>query len=520
MANLHILGGDLDQIKSLLQNATTGVWSSDCVSAFSPEFMPGILDKQARALSKKITQPVLSAWIFDSDAVGLSIFQAGKCVASHVLDPEGHGKMGNISLFCQTWQIPKEDEARLRAIWKKGNAEDQLYLTSLLMGLPLYHDSQILPEKVYQRDVDTVDQWISERPTLPRIKNKAKVELIQELPEFRFQGVWPVACPFYVSIDPYDKPYTYDSYHLWKSQPDGTIREIWSAEYESFLNFFASSTRMICVNSMTKAVQYDSDGLLPVGQPLANHVQLLDDGRILAHELSDHDTYTLSCHKPDGGILWSRKDLSRAEHGLAWNDREIILKKHSKEALKIIRISLATGETIEELDSPIGLNAHQIVWHNNAWWITHDGHILKDGVWNTKGKHKLTKLDKNFRIIAEADLPSFTQEIFFDGLYLCYVYIFQDRILAFDRDYLTLEYSLQDKSFLAPLGFDDKFLERRFWMQRNGSTVEAWDNILTKAVSRHRLKGEIIGHHLDSEENVCVATWDEKKSVFRVYRLF
>lgn len=523
LGNIHILGAGIDQIKACIPDAVTGVWSSDSVSVFSPDYMPGLVDKQARALSKKIPQPVLSAWIFDSDAVGFSIFQAGKCIVSHILDSEGPGKMGNIPLFCQTWQLPKEDEARLRAIWKKGNAEDQLCLTALLMGLPLYHDSQVLPEKVYQRDTDTVDQWIKDRPTLPKIRNRAKAELIQELPGFRFEGFqFPDVCPFYVSVAPCDDPHAHKrTYHLWRSQPDGTIHEIWSCECPEcgFLTFFASATRVICVNTRTKAVQYDSLGLLPVGLPLGDYLLLLDDGRILTLNLPRFETCDLSCHRPDGGILWTRKDLPRTDHVLAWNAREIILEKSTKETLKIVRVSLATGETIEELDSPIGLNAYQKVWHDNAWWITHDGHIWKDGAWNKKGNYRLTKLDESFRVIAEADLPSYTQGIFFDGFALAYVYFFQEQVLAFDTTDLSLIFELNDKSFLAPIDYDDRFIEEHLWMQRGGSTVEAWDNCLTKAVSRHRLKGEIVGHHRDQDGNVCVATWDEKKNIFRVYRL-
>ena len=49
LANLHILGGDPDQIRSLMPQAAVGVWSSGCVSVFAPDLQPSTADRQARA---------------------------------------------------------------------------------------------------------------------------------------------------------------------------------------------------------------------------------------------------------------------------------------------------------------------------------------------------------------------------------------------------------------------------------------------------------------------------------------
>lgn len=60
LANLHILGGDPDQIRSLMPQSAVGIWSSGCVSVFAPDLQPPTADRQARALSRKIPQCVLS----------------------------------------------------------------------------------------------------------------------------------------------------------------------------------------------------------------------------------------------------------------------------------------------------------------------------------------------------------------------------------------------------------------------------------------------------------------------------
>ena len=480
--------------------------------------------KKARTFSKKLPQPILSAWLFDSDAVGLSIFHGRKCVASHIFSLDGPSKMGNIPLFCRTWNLPEEDVSRLRMVWKKGSAEDQLYLTAALMGLPLYHDSIELPEKQYIRDTDTVDQWIKARPAPPKVKNKTKAELIQEIPEFRHYGTNSFTSSFYISIDPFDHQYAYDRFHLWKTQADGTIREIWSTK--QYLQIFSSKGRMVCVDFHDRTVQYDSAGQLPNTYLVPSYLQFLDDGRMLLSSVSQDNHTLLSCCKADGSVKWT-KDLASGSRVLSWSSRELILENHTKEDLTLTRIDIMSGDEIETLHSPVGLNPYQKVWHNNAWWITHDGHILENGVWNVKGNCLLIKLDGTLKKETEVHLPSYTQEIFFSPVdMLIYVFLFEEQVLVIDCDHMDVINTLKSKSYLAPLYFDDwplsyenKYLDPRLWMQRDGSTVEAWDNLLTKPMSRHRLKGEIVGYHLDQNEKPCVATWDEKRSIFRIYRL-
>ncbi|MGM9520860.1 MAG: YncE family protein [Oscillospiraceae bacterium] len=519
LANLHILNGNLEQIKTWIPDAAIGQWSHHCVSVFSAGFLPELTDKKARTLSKQIPQPVLSAWLFDSDAVGISVFQHGKTVAAHIFNPDGYSKMGNIPLFCAVWNLPEEDIPRLRTVWRKGSAEEQLDLTAALLGLPLYHDAMELPDKQYERDTASVDRWIKERPAPPKIKNQAKAELIQELSKFRCYGMGSFRCPFYVSVDPFDDEYAYDRYHLWKAAPDGTVGEIWSDTKHP--RFFVSDDRIICVDFRRRTAAYDSSGLLPCGHPLSDDLLMLEDGKTLQSEYSDDRQYSLLCCAPNGAELWRKSALTTPqERVFAWNGREMILARNTKERSLLARIDLADGHEIEVLDRPVGLNAYQKQWHNGAWWITHDGQRLEHGCWTGRGNYQLTKLDEHLRKISEAALPSYTQDIFFspDGK-IVYVFLYQNQVMVIDAERLTVEHILKDKAYLTHLGFDDKHPEPWFWLQRDGSTVEAWDSLLTKPLSRHRLKGEIVGCHRGQNRALCVSTWDKRKNIFRVYRL-
>ena len=529
LASLHVLGGNPEQLHILMPNAIVGTWSADCVSIFDAALVPGVVDKQARTLSKKVSQPVLSVWLFDSDAVGFSIFQGGKPVASHILNPDGYQKFGNIPLFCRVCSLPEEDIPRLRAVWRKGDAETQLDLTACLLGLPLAYGGEALPERPCRRETEPVDRWIQERPAPPRIKNQAKAELIQELPRFRYSICGIHDSRFYASIEPYDNPYTMNSLHLWTAQPDGTIQESWSSDHD--VQIFTSSSRVICTSWQEGRVLYDSAGLLPSGFPLPGSLYLLENENILQLALSETGTdisgrrmpadkvETLCCHGPDGTLLWQRRQDPDCRC-IGQNGRELLLQEYTREGAYLARLDLTTGQELGRSGGVIGANINYTIWEHEAWWIIHDGLLFNGRTWSRNKDGLLTKLDKGMRPLAETSLPFCPQALFFspDRRY-AYQFIFESQVLVLDTAHLTVQHDLQDRAYLSPLGFDKRGNESRFWLQRGNSTVEAWDETLTKPLSRHRLKGTLMGHHRDEQGHLCVVTWDKKSTIFRIFRL-
>lgn len=513
LANLHILGGDEQQLCTLLPKETVGQWSARFVSAYFQEFDPKLNEKTARALSKKLVQPVLFAWIFDGDAVGLVVYQSGKTVAGHILNPDGYSKMGNIALFCESLGLPAEDVPRLRSVWKKGNAEEQLELTALLLGLPLYHNAEALPDKQHFRDSEAVDKWIAERPAPPKIKNETKAELIQELTHFRWN--YAVSSPQYCSVEPYDDEYSYNSCQFWIPNTDGTLRPDWSAE--EYLSFHASQDRILGVDD-TGLIAYDSAGLLPKGYRTKGYLWcFLPDGGLLWQENADiGNSVTFTRCARDGSEMWQKSVKDPGYHFFACENSEIIFTSESTETFWLERINGLTGATIEKMPKPFGLNAWSKTYHNGYWWIAHDGSFFIDGKRESRG-NTLTKLDGTFRPLAELALPIYTQELFFspDNAYV-YVFFFQDQVMVLNAETLAVENVLIDKSCLIPRGFDSA---GRFWLQRDHSTVEAWDTGLGRPLSRHRLKGEIMGHHQNEQGAMCIVAWRKKDKVLCVYKL-
>lgn len=515
LANLHILGGDEQQLCALIPRATAGQWSARFVSVYSKEFEPGLCEKTARALSKKLAHPVLLAWIFDSDTVGFAVYQSGKSVVEHVMSPEGYSKMGNIALFCKILGLPAEDVPRLRAVWKKGGAEEQMELTAMLLGLPLRNNCDWLPEKMHVRNTEEVDTWIAERPALPKIKSETKACVVQELMRFRWN--YRDRGSQYCSAESYDDDYVYHKVQFWVPTADGTLLPGWSTEEE--LSFHGSQDRVLGIDTTTGVVVYDSTGLLPEGYKSESQPIFLHDGGLLRKDepnTEDDEIVTFIRCAPDGCELWRKSGKYQKYVIYECKNNEIIFVSDSSYTPWLERVDGLTGATIETLPQPFGLNVWSKAYHNGYWWIAHDGMFFVNSKWEQQGNF-LTKFDSAMRPLAEFPLPTFTQTLFFspDSVYF-YIFFYQKQVMVVNAETLAVENVLKDKSFLGPLGFDSS---GRFWLHRDSNTVEAWSADLAKPRARHRLKGQIMGWHVNEQGAMCIVTWSEKEKVLRVYTL-
>ena len=538
LVNLHIFDGDEQQLRSLLPNAVVGRWSDRFVSIYFEDFEPKLNDKIIKTLSKNIKQPILRAWIFDSDAVGFDVYKDGKCIVEHNMDPDGNNghnrnngnnghngfnKMGSISIFCENLMLPAEDERRLRAVWKKGSAEEQMGLTALLLGLPLNYNSKVLPDRMHFRDVKIVDQWIAERPALPRIKNETKATLAQELPKFRWN--YPYDGELYCSVEPYDDEYDYDVAQFWITGADGLLQPGCSADGNLALR--SSQGRILGLNIPNGTVDFDSAKLLPVGYKAEGTAFFMPDGGLLwwlGPNGYSRDKTTLTRCSRDGSVLW-RKDGDFSGTGFfSCLDDEIILTPVT-DVIRcgthwgthwLERVDGMTGETIEKLPRPFGLGTWSKAFNAGQWWITHDGLSSLDEK-RVKQLALLTKLDAKLQPLAEIPLPKYTQAIFFSpDNSLVYVFFTKEQVMVLNAESLAVENVLNDKTYLMPRKFD---IAGRFFLQRGGSTIEAWDAMLKKPLSRHKLKGEIMGSHINDQGIICVVTWSSDEKKLRVYKV-
>ena len=518
LANLHVLGGDETQLRALLPEAAVGCWSDRFVSAYSKEFIR-FSGKDGRSLSRKMTQPILLAWISDSDAVGFSLYQGGKTIAEHMVNLDRRiEKMGNTALFCQTLGLPAEDASRLRTLWRKGDAEEQMTMTAMLLGLPLYNDCIRLPDKLASRDSETVDQWIAERPALPKVKSETKAVLLQEIPRFRMCHLI-LSGALYGSIEPYGDEYSYDRVHLWIPNETGTLSPGGSMEgpvdHVAFIRFH---DRIIGFDH-TSAIVFDSAGLLPMGYPTGGSPVFTSDSGLLwldsVGARLDRDV-TFTYWAPDGAVLWRSSHRVGTRQFFAQASAEIIFTSVIEGAPWLECVDKLTGETVKRIARPFGSGAHEAAYHNGFHWVT-DTWVNQNDEKKPYMEHALIKYDNGYRPIVELRLPTHMQGLFFapDHVY-GYLFFFKNQVMVINTETFSIENVLNDKSFLSPLGFDSA---GRFWLQRDQGTAEAWDASLSRTLSRHRLKGELRGRHQDARGGMCLVTMDDKEKVLRVYQL-
>lgn len=183
LGNIHILGASAEAVAPLLPGAVVGQWSERFVSAYSEDYHWGTVERKGKKLSGQLPEAtVLTAAIFDSDVVSFEVYQAGKRLTAHLLNPyENINKLGNLQVFCETLGLSAEDEKRLKVLWKKGDAEEQMELTAALLGAPLYFDTEFLPKDPVHRDADKVDAWITDHPNPPKVKSVTRAEQVQEI---------------------------------------------------------------------------------------------------------------------------------------------------------------------------------------------------------------------------------------------------------------------------------------------------------------------------------------------------
>ena len=185
LGNIHIRNASPEEVSALLPGALIGQWGEGFVSAYHEDFQWGSVERAGKSLSRKLpAATVLTAALFDDDVVSFEVYEAGKRLTGHLLNPyEGQNKAGDPKAFCEALGLPPEDEKRLKVLWKKGDACEQMELMAALLGLPLWADTEWQPQEKPVRNTETVDAWIAAHPDPPKVKSITKAAVVQEFPE-------------------------------------------------------------------------------------------------------------------------------------------------------------------------------------------------------------------------------------------------------------------------------------------------------------------------------------------------
>lgn len=546
LGNLHILGASVDEVAPLLPGAIVGRWSEWFVSAYSEEYQLGSAEQAGKRLSRKLPgATVLSAAIFDSDMVSFEIYQAGKRLTAHLLNPyEDINRLGDPKVFCEALGLPAEDEKRLKVLWKKGDAEEQLELTAALLDAPLYFDPEFLPKEPVGRDAGKVDAWIAERPDPPKIKSVTKAELVQEIP-----GVDLAAMPGYnrkihgskdyflalVPVGEEQPHFTAEIIQLWAPKADGTLHCVaetppinWP---EVSVRFFYSQKRILIANTKLHYepdpnwpairsgkpdgtyIIFDSAGRLPlpfcVSEDQSECIPTPDGGVWAVIQRYDHSTVLR--YAPNGALALE-KALGPDEHVVTMTGERIYTRRSEpssdRKQPSWFRFFCYDGE-----GKPCGEQA--LPWGTELIMIDDEG-----GVWLSEAHgRELLHLDPDLNLLARSpELDDFSHifdlALSQDGKTV-FLPIYQNGCWLLNQEDLSFQRKRIHREVWGEPAID---AEGRFWAGVSDSALEGYDRDL-QTVSRHRLKGSITHLCCNGEGTLMAYTHDRKRRILRVYRI-
>ncbi len=523
LGNLQIRGAGVEEVSALLPKALVGQWAEGFVSVYHEDFQWGTVEREGKKLSRRLpAATVLSAALFDDDVVSFELFQAGKRLTAHLLNPyENENRPGNIKLFCEALGLPAQDEKRLRALWKKGDACEQLELTGALLGVPLWADTECPPEKKVVRDTAAVDAWIAEHPDPPRLKSVTRVEIIQELPQMVVSGFAMETDSKYHILTPTDGEgqSLSPANQLWRLEPDrGLVCIGPQGGFDSGETYRIQGERIVAfgqiwtdMGSAGSCISYDSQDILPWQEPLECEgraviaydpkvLRLLPDGGFWGGFVFASDygppAYVAARFGPEGWPRWSRA-LSQHAHVMTVTEERIYISDTAPENCQ--RLSWFDLEGRQSPQTEMEWDARFLLWREGPYLVRTDYRAKKTTLFH---------LDAELNLLGRVELPGWSNwdvafspkgDTLFLSSYTQGLWLLEPWTLS-----IRQERQSRDKQWGA---WADGM--GRYWVCLGSGTLMGYDEAL-RPVSRHRLKGAVCGAAA-GETGLTVAAYDEAK---------
>lgn len=569
LGNLQVLSAEEAEISAVFPTAKLGRWSERFVTVMEDSFAYGSVDRFSKKLSKQLPQAVvLGVGLIDSDALELTVYTGGKRITAHMGEYEGcPSKKGDPKKFCAALGLPEEDIPRLKAVWAKGDAEEQLELTAALLGAPLGCRVDWPPEEQAVRDAARVDRWLAERPDPPKVKNQTRAVLIQELTDVMIES----CADFRTNENDVSLPFTL--HHVdqegWffrnedecccfgpngtvvrvepRMDPRPTVDRLTRCAGSLFYNYMEiGDGRILGLSAWRQGfsdhcceVEEDSAGALRVPFSFAldgdrqefDHIWSMEDGGILVWyrqlNLSDgqgpRSPQDLVRYAADGTVLWRRQFGSASESPYSpqfFGDHLLWIQGPED----FFSVDLDGNDHSHIAVPPYGSDLRygfikrQKV--SGQVWLTEEK-IYRDPFYTATS---IVRFDPEGTMLHKDPLP--------DGVSGSSIFLGLARILhlpdcvlvcghnegiwKLDPFDLSVKACIRDHRAYWGGWLDGK---GRIWVIVGSSTMESYDLDL-KLLSRHKLKGQNLSNVcLDCEGHLCVATYDHRRHILRVYRL-
>ena len=562
VSSLQILGAEEDAVRAALPKAAVAGQPGGLVTACPENLAFTALNRRAGLLSQKLCCTVLAVSMFDGDMLDLSLYQNGRRLTRHVVDPETETCIsGNPRLFCGALGLPPETAPKLKRLFTCFSQEEKLDILAQVLGAPLmarWDQPETL--QAVEADPGALENWIREHPLPPKLRNQGKAELIQEVPgvalDYQTEGDAIILRPV-VRAGEEGVPFLSGRAGeivgnegcggFWGLPgPDGTLqltpleeddlrRQLSGLEL-SGLEYAQLDGRLVTYSSTMvpdpgfpgaycpaqTVILKDSAGRLPVPLPLTlDHepacaaLRLLPDGGFLA-KISEKEDLTvrprkvvrpaaLACCGPEGNIRWVRtNDRGYVVHV---DERGIYTRAYpSKDAPARVVLLDLDGQETAEYRLPSTLNRETFCILGGKLYLLLDGGYEKNGT-----LHRLTPdLEENGGL----PVPYMSSFALSPDGSLLYAAGFQSGLAVMDAAAFQVRGELRRReSFHSPIADG----QNRLWVG-NGGYVECYTPEL-ELISRHRLAGEISRVWPGPEGSVCAMTYQRSKGHVRVYRL-
>lgn len=181
-ANIQVYDGEIEEISALCPEYTVTQLVENWVTIVDESFEWGTVQKVARRLSKRITNPILTTEYFDDDYIEFAIYVDGKMLTKHI--PASYEwyerKVGKYKPFVECFGLIQEREKQLRLVLKEENPERSLCLLECVLQCVLWVSEDTLDDAQVTKESYLLD-YIKEREQKAKIKNQTLLELINEV---------------------------------------------------------------------------------------------------------------------------------------------------------------------------------------------------------------------------------------------------------------------------------------------------------------------------------------------------
>ena len=220
-ANIQVKSASYEAVKTLFPKSIVRVLSPDWVTVVDEVFEWGTVEKEARRISKKLQEPVLTVEYFDDDFVQFTVYAHGKQMAKHIpASYEGvEAKHCTPKKWVTSLGLLETTMKDCKFVLKECDVECSLKLMESVLQCVLWVDREMIEDHLSPNPYSKLETYMQEKQdeakAKKKIKNATKLTQVDEVAG-GFSKYKNPSCYFTTT----DIDYIYQS---WKMNEQGVI---------------------------------------------------------------------------------------------------------------------------------------------------------------------------------------------------------------------------------------------------------------------------------------------------------